>query len=43
MCELKVFLTNEKYDGAKLLSIDKWCATLVYLADIFQHLNDLNT
>lgn len=41
--ELQVFLTNEKCDDAKLLSSDEWCARLAYLADIFQHLNDLNT
>lgn len=41
--ELGVFLTNEKHDGAKLLSNDERCARLAYLADIFQHLNDLNT
>lgn len=38
-----MFLTNERCDDAKLLSSDEWCARLVYLADIFQHLNDLNT
>lgn len=41
--ELKAFLANEKNDDAKLLSNDEWCARLAYLADIFQHLNDLNT
>ncbi|KAJ1098210.1 hypothetical protein NDU88_003326 [Pleurodeles waltl] len=28
---------------AKLLASDKWCARLAYLADIFHHLNELNT
>ncbi|XP_060124933.1 zinc finger BED domain-containing protein 5-like [Zootoca vivipara] len=42
--ELKVFLTNERSDyGAKLLASDEWCARLAYLADIFHHLNELNT
>lgn len=31
--ELKVFLTNEKCDDAKLFSSDDWCARLAYLAD----------
>ncbi|XP_032070190.1 protein FAM200A-like [Thamnophis elegans] len=33
--ELKVFLTNERSDYAKLLASDEWCARLAYLADIF--------
>ena len=41
--ELKVFLTNERCDDAKLLASDEWCARLAYMADIFQHLNELNT
>ena len=41
--ELKVFLTNEKSDYVKLLTSDEWCAKLAYLADIFRHLNELNT
>ena len=41
--ELKVFLTNEGSDYAKLLASDEWCARLAYLADIFYHLNELNT
>ena len=41
--ELGVFLTNEKHDVAKLFSNEERCARLAYLADIFQHLNDLNT
>uniref|UniRef100_A0A674PIL4 DUF4371 domain-containing protein n=1 Tax=Takifugu rubripes TaxID=31033 RepID=A0A674PIL4_TAKRU len=41
--ELKVFLTNEGSDYAKLLACDEWCARLAYLADIFYHLNELNT
>lgn len=41
--ELKVFLTNEGSDYAKLLASDEWCARLTYLADIFHHLNELNT
>ena len=39
----KVFLTNERCDDAKLLASDEWCARLAYMADIFQHLNELNT
>ena len=38
--ELKVFLTNEGSDYAKLLASDEWWARL---ADIFHHLNELNT
>ena len=41
--ELKVFLTNERSDYAKLLASDEWCARLAYLADIFHNLNELNT
>lgn len=41
--ELKVFLTNEGSDYAKLLASDEWCARLAYQADIFHHLNELNT
>ena len=41
--ELKVFLTNEGSDYAKLLASDEWCARISYLADIFYHLNELNT
>ncbi|CAL9692042.1 unnamed protein product [Knipowitschia caucasica] len=41
--ELKVFLINERSDSAKLLASDEWCARLAYLADIFHHLNELNT
>lgn len=40
---LKVFLTNERSSYAKLLTSDEWCARLAYLADIFHHLNELNT
>lgn len=38
--ELRVNLTNEGSDYAKLLASDEWCARLAYLADIFHHLND---
>lgn len=38
-----VFLTNEGSDYAKLLASDERCARLAYLADIFHHLNELNT
>uniref|UniRef100_A0A674MRG2 Uncharacterized protein n=1 Tax=Takifugu rubripes TaxID=31033 RepID=A0A674MRG2_TAKRU len=38
-----MFLTNEGSDYAKLLACDEWCARLAYLADIFYHLNELNT
>ncbi|CAL9694249.1 unnamed protein product [Knipowitschia caucasica] len=41
--ELKVFLINERFDYTKLLANDEWCARLAYLADIFHHLNELNT
>ncbi|XP_061915868.1 zinc finger BED domain-containing protein 5-like [Entelurus aequoreus] len=41
--ELKVFLTNERSDYSKLLASNEWCAKLAYLADIFHHLNELNT
>ncbi|XP_061544655.1 zinc finger BED domain-containing protein 5-like [Phycodurus eques] len=40
--ELRASLTNERHNDAKLFSSEKWCAKLAYLADIFQHLNDLN-
>ena len=41
--ELKEFLTNQRSDYAQLLASDKWCAKLAYLADIFYHLNEVNT
>ncbi|XP_057715925.1 SCAN domain-containing protein 3-like [Corythoichthys intestinalis] len=41
--ELKLFLINERPDCSKLLATDEWCAKLAYLADIFHHLNELNT
>ena len=41
--ELEVFLNNETCDDAKLLASDEWCARLAYMADIFQHQNELNT
>ena len=42
--ELKVvFFTNETCNDAKLLASDEWCARLAFMADIFQHLNELNT
>ena len=34
---------TESCDDAKLLASDEWCARLAYMADIFQHLNELNT
>ena len=37
-----MFLTDERWDDAKLLASDEWCARLAYLAGIFQHLNELN-
>ena len=40
--ELKVFFTNERCDDAELPASDEWCARLAYMADIFQHLNELN-
>ena len=41
--KLTVFLTNERRDEAKLLASDDWWARLAYMADIFKHLNELNT
>jgi len=41
--ELKVFLTDERCDDAKLRASDEWCAKLSYMADMFQHLNEVNT
>ena len=41
--ELIVFLTNERCDETKLLASDDWWARLAYMADIFEHLNELNT
>ena len=41
--ELKIFLTDEGFNEANLLACDDWCAKLAYMADIFQHLNELNT
>ena len=38
-----MFLTDERCDDVKLLASDEWCARLAYMADIFQHLNELNT
>ena len=41
--ELIVFLTNKQRDEAKLVVNDDWWARVAYMADIFQHLNELNT
>ena len=41
--ELKVFLTNERCDDAKLHASDECCTRLAYIEDTFQHLNELNT
>ena len=41
--ELIIFLTNEQPDEAKLVANDEWWARVAYMADIFQHLNKLNT
>ncbi|XP_061703595.1 zinc finger BED domain-containing protein 5-like isoform X2 [Syngnathoides biaculeatus] len=41
--ELKMFPTNERSDYSNLFASDEWCAKLAYLADIFHHLNELNT
>jgi len=41
--ELKMFLKNERSDYSNLVSGDEWCAKLAYLADMFHHLNELNT
>ena len=35
--ELKVFLTDEKWDNAELRASDEWCARLASLTDMFQH------
>ena len=39
----QVFLVTKRPDDSKLLATDVWSAKLAYLADIFQHLNELNT
>ena len=36
-------MTNERRDEAKLLASNDWWARLAYMANIFQHLNELNT
>ena len=41
--ERKEFLTNQRSDYAQQLARDEWCAKLAYLADMFYHLNELNT
>ncbi|XP_057203009.1 SCAN domain-containing protein 3-like [Triplophysa rosa] len=41
--QLKTFLTAEKSEYALLLADEEWCARLAYMADIFAHLNELNT
>ena len=41
--ELKEFLTNVRSDYAQLLASNEWYAKLAHLADIFYHLNELNT
>ena len=41
--KLKEFITNQRSDYAQLLASDEWCAKLAYLADIFYHLNEVNT
>jgi len=41
--ELKMFLKNERSDYSNLVSGYEWCAKLAYLADMFHHLNELNT
>ena len=40
--ELIVFLNYEQREEARLLASDNWWARLAYMADIFQHLNELN-
>ena len=40
---LKEFLTNVRSDYAQLLASNEWYAKLAHLADIFYHLNELNT
>lgn len=41
--ELKVFLSEENSAHAALVADEQWWAKLAYLADIFKHLNELNT
>ena len=41
--KLKVFLTNERCNDAKLHASDECCTRLAYMEDTFQHLNELNT
>ena len=41
--KLILFLNNEQREEARLLASDDWWARLAYMADIFQHLNALNT
>ena len=41
--EFKEFLTKQRSDYAQLLASDEWCGKLAYLADIFYHLNEVNT
>jgi len=38
-----VFYTDVRCDDAKLLASGERCAGLVYMADRFQRLNELNT
>ena len=38
-----MFLRNERSDYSNLFASEEWCAKLAYLADIFLHLNELNT
>ena len=40
--ERKIFLTDEDFNEANLLACDDWCAKLAYMAEIFQHSNELN-
>ena len=40
--KLIIFLNNER-EEAQLLASDNWWARLAYMADILQHLNELNT
>ena len=41
--ELGVFLSGENSAYAELIADAQWCAKLAYLADIFKHLNELNS
>ena len=41
--ELRVFLSGENSAYAELIAHAQWCAKLAHLADIFKHLDELNS